>query len=286
MRDRCLALAQGRSIMKRTSWLLAFLLVGCLGAGLSRPAQATTMTATVCAVFANPCPLGSTIDAGLRTNFVGTLGFNQYALLPFNFTDANTTLTGTVLAADILQGANNWIYLFGEGVGSQSALGNGFFLDAAITQNYQTLGGIGSFSAFNIGSCNAAGTAAADGEVVQPFVNGTPLTGAGTTACSPFAQGFGPQAVASGGATNMTAAAIFQFNVLAGGGAAITLPWGGDLPDPDLGFDPTTGTLPQLLSDLQDAGLTQQDPEPATFAMFGAALLVLACVRRRIRSNG
>jgi hypothetical protein len=271
--------------MKRTSCLFALLLAASIGVSLSQPAQATTMTATVCAVFANPCPLGSTIDAGIRTNFVGTLGFNRYALLPFNFTDVNTSLTGTVLAADILQGGNNWIYLFGEGVGTQSALGNPFFLDAAITQNYQTLGGIGSFSAFNVGSCNAAGTAAGDGEVVQPFVNATALTGAGTTACSPFAQGFGPQAVATGGVTNMTAAAIFQFNAFAGGGAAITLPWGSDLPDPGLGFDPTTGTLSQLLSDLQEVGLTQQDPEPATFAMFGVALLVLASVRRRAHSN-
>lgn len=272
--------------MKRTSWMLAFLLTGLFAVNTSRTAQATTMTATVCAVFANPCPGGSTIDAGIRTNFVGLLGFNRYALLPFVYSDANVTLAGTVLVADILQGGNNWIYLFGQGVGTQSVLGNGFFLDAAISQNYLTLGGIGGFSAFNIGSCNAAGVAAADGEVVQPFVNGTPLAGAGTTACSPFAQAFGPQAVVTGGVTNMTAAAIFQFNPFAGGGAAITLPWGSDFPDPGLGFDPTTGTLAELQTDLQRIGLDEQIPEPATLALLGSALLALGSARRRGRTNG
>ena len=100
------------------------------------------MTATV-TCFAGPC----INDAGIRTNFVGVLGFNRYTVLPFVFTDVNATLAGTVVVADFRIGASNFIYLYGYGVGMQSALGGGFFLSSAITQTYQTLGGIGTFGA-------------------------------------------------------------------------------------------------------------------------------------------
>jgi hypothetical protein len=267
--------------VKYASWLFALPMAGLFGLATPQQGRATTMTATVCTAFANPCPLANTVDSGIRNNGVNLLGFNRFALLPFIFNDANVNLSGTVLAADILTGGNNFIYLFGQGVATQSALGNAFFLDAAIGQNYQSLGGVGNFSAFNVGTCNAVGTAAGDGEVVQPFINGGALgPAAGNTACSPFVQTFGPAAGAIGAATNMTAAAIFQYNAVAGGGAAITLPWGDDIPDSALNFDPTTGTLAQLESDLTTAGLTEQVPEPAALMLLSGALLALARVKR------
>lgn len=246
-------------------------------------AHATTMTATV-TCFAGPC--GN--DAGIRSNGVGILGFNRYAVLPFLFTDLNATLTGTAVVADFRIGLSNFIYLYAYGVGTQSVFGGGFLLSSAISQNYQTLGGIGSFSAFNIGACNATGILAGDGAVMTPFVNGVAIGGArGNTGCSPFAQAYGPQARAIGGITNMTATDVMQFNGIAGGGAQITLPWGDDIPDPSFtalnsaidGDSPST-----VIADLQALGLTQQVPEPMTLALFGSGLVALGAVRRRRRA--
>jgi hypothetical protein len=96
---------------------------------------------------------------------------NRYALLPLLFTDANVTLSGTVLVANLFLGGNDYIYLYGQGVGTQSALGN---LNSTIQQSYLTPGGIGTFGAFNVGACNATATLAGDSSVMQPFVNNSP----------------------------------------------------------------------------------------------------------------
>jgi hypothetical protein len=271
--------------MSARNWLFGLLLLA--GAWLTpyqgEQAHATTMAAAV-TCFAAPC----VNDAGIRTNGVGVLGFNRFAVLPFLFSDVNARLAGTVVVADFRIGRSNFIYLYGFGVGTQSALGGGFFLSSAISQNYLTLAGIGTFGAFNIGTCNLTGIAAGDGAVMTPFVNGFAIGGGrGTTACAPFAQAYGPQAQVIGGLTNLTATDVMQFNGIVFGGAQITLPWGDDIPDSAFiklnndinGDSPTT-----VISDLQALGLTQQVPEPTTLALFGSGLLALGVLRRRCRS--
>jgi hypothetical protein len=246
-------------------------------------ARATTMTAAV-TCFAGPC----FNDGGIRTNGVGILGFNRYAVLPFLFFDGNASLTGTAVVADLLIGRSNFIYLYAYGVGTQSGAGGGFFLSSAITQSYATLGGIGSFSAWNIGACNGTGVIAGDAAVMTPYVNGVAIGGGrGTTACSPFTQLYGPQARAVGAVTNLTATDVMRFNKIAGGGAVITLPWGDDIPDPNAGplNSAINGDSPStVIADLQALGLTQQLPEPATITLLGCGLLGLGALRRKRRA--
>ncbi len=271
--------------MTARKWLFGLLLLfaTCMTPYKGEQAQATTMTATV-TCFAAPC----VNDAGIRTNFVGVLGYNRYAVLPFVFTDVNATLAGTVVVADFLIGRSNFIYLYGYGVGTQSLAGGGFFLSSAITQNYLTLGGIGTFGAFNIGTCNATGVLAGDGAIMTPYVNGFQIGGGrGTTACAPFAQAYGPQAQAVGGLTNLTATDVMQFNGIVLGSAQITLPWGDDIPNSSftqLNTDIDGDSPAAVIADLQALGLTQQVPEPATLALFGSFLLALGAARRMRRA--
>ncbi len=271
--------------MTAKKWLFGLLFLA--GAWLTpyegEQAHATTMAAAV-NCFAGPC----FNDAGIRSNGVGVLGFNRFAVLPFLFTDANASLTGTVVVADFLIGRSNFIYLYGYGVGTQSVLGGGFFLSSAISQNYLTVGGIGSFGAFNIGVCNATGFLAGDGAIMTPFVNGVAIGGGrGTTACTPFAQAYGPRLQAVGRLTNLTATDVMQFNGIAGGSARITLPWGDDIPDSaftQLNSDINGDSPSTVIADLQSLGLTQQVPEPETLVLLGGGLLGLGTLRRRRRA--
>lgn len=174
-------------------------------------------------------------------------------------------------------------------MGTQSVLGNGFFLNSIIQQAYQTPGGVGSFAAFNIGVCNATGTKPGDAAAMQPYVNNVPLISISSAGCSPFATLSGPQAVATGVVTTLTAAVDMQFNPIAGGGAAITLPWGDDLPDlsaTTLNNDINSGaSLSTVLNDIQtlDPAITQQVAEPAMLMLFGVGLVEPGAVQRRLR---
>jgi hypothetical protein len=254
-------------------------------------AQATTMTATLCDINVAPlgCPGADTLDFGVRTNFVGLLGPNRWAVLPFAFADATAGITGNIFVVDI---AGRWIYLFGQGIAGANtgALAAPVFLNVAITQNYITAPQLGAFIGIDTGFCNGAATGAGSGQAGFPFVNGTLLAAGGgnTTACSPFAQNFGPNLIAEGRVTNMTAIASFDFENGVNG-QLITLPWGDDWPDlallplnADLASDVPAITIEK---DLTQAGLTQQVPEPITLSLFGAGVAGVGMMRRRRKTN-
>jgi hypothetical protein len=235
-------------------------------------ARATTMIATICTVALNPCPAGKILDGGIRTNGVGLLGANRYALLPFTFVDASASVTGTVVVADF---AAKFIYLVGFGTANSDV--GPVDIDIAISQNYLTTPGGWFFKGFNIGACNGAATGAGDGVTSLPYVNGVPLGGAVDSLCSPFAQFFGPKLQAVGPITNLTAAAIFGFN--GGKGQSIGLPWGDDFPTPDLDIGPTT-TLPDLVNTLKTDGLQLEVPEPSTWAILIVGFGVIGFMMR------
>jgi hypothetical protein len=100
--------------MKRATRLAIALAMfsACLATLQPQQAHATTMVATDCKVAFNPCPVGDVLDSGIRSNGVATLGANRYALLPFTFVDASTSVTGTVVVANF---AAKFIYLIGFG---------------------------------------------------------------------------------------------------------------------------------------------------------------------------
>src|SRR5882724_5251843 len=168
-------------------------------------ATATTVTATICTVNTFPCPLINTVDSGIRTNGVGILGANRYSLLPFVFADAFATFTGNILVTD---SAGVFIYMWGGGVATNlAAPAGGFYLDVGIQQTYLTAAGVGQFSEFNNGNCNAATIGTTSGVAATLGVNGgfLPVLGAGFNNCPAFSQGAGPAAVAIGNFTTLTA---------------------------------------------------------------------------------
>lgn len=246
-------------------------------------AHALTISAQVCG--AGGCP--PVLDAGTRTNFVGVLGANRWTVLPYTFTDASVTFSGYVAALNV---AGQAIYLRGQGVATTPVANAGnFFLDVGISQNFQTQAGVGTFGGFNVGSCNLNATAAGSGEVAQAFVNGAALATNGTTACSPFVQTFGPAAgIAVGAVTNLSAVAVFGFG--AGGGQAITLPYGDDDPSSANTFDFMTSSsdisLDQLDTDLSDLGnaYSEQVPEPLSLSILGIGIMGIGAARARAKS--
>jgi hypothetical protein len=256
------------------------------------PAFATTMTATLCNinVGAGACPAANTLDFGVRFNGVPLLGINRWAVLPFDFHDATAGITGNIFVVDV---AGAWIYLYGQGVASGNNGAGPLFLNVAITQNYLTGIAAGTFIGVDSGFCNAAATGAGSGQTGFPFVNGAPLAAnaGNTTACGAFLQTFGPQVFGLGAVTNLTAVA--DFNLGAGAGQLITLPWGDDFLDPGLtglnsllGLDlsvppPPDPSVATIEATLNSLGFTQQIPEPASLLLLGAGCAGLFGLRRR-----
>jgi hypothetical protein len=239
-------------------------------------AKATTMVATLCQVAINPCPGPNTLDSGFRSNLVGVLGANRFAVLPFSFSDKGGSVNGTVVVADF---AAKYIYLVGFGAASSDAAGAN--IDIAISQDYLTTPGPWDFKGFNIGSCNAVATNAGDSVTSLPYVNGVPMGGAVTSLCSPFAQFFALPQQPVGLVTTLTAAAIFSFN--GGKGQKIGLPWGDDFPFPGLDIGPDT-TLQGFVNTLKSDGLEFATvPEPAGWTMLIIGFAVMGFMMRPAR---
>jgi hypothetical protein len=250
-----------------------------------REANATLVTAVECSVNIFPCPAAFVIDAGSRANGVGLLGPNQFTQLPFVFNNNDVIFAGNVLVTD-LAGLN--VYVWGGGaaanVRNNPLFPGGFYLDVAISQNYVTAPGVGLFSEFNRGTCTNNTIGTASGVAASLGVNGgfMPIMGnfgdcvaggAPGGVLTGFDFGSGPFVFGIGGITNLTAVAQFFFDPAGGVGQSIDLPWGEDFPDIGLPL-PDPGNIGTF-------GLTDPAPEPATFAMIGGALCLLAYRRRR-----
>ena len=260
--------------MTRISLLLGATLLAAICVAHPQRAHAATVTAVLCAGAEFPCLPADTLDAGFRSNGVGTLLANRYTLLPFVFDDASVNFTGTMLAVD---SQGKFVYLWGGGVGT-SKLGVGpLWLDVQLSQSYVTAPGVWSFSEFNSGSCNAAATGAGDNILATLGINGATPLPVMNGVCTPFNVSGGPVGVGVGNVTNLTGLAQFKFN-FGPVNQQVNLPWGEDFPDPAITIFPDPNHLP--------AGFTEQTvqvpvPEPSTWLLMGVGLLSVALLRRR-----
>ena len=272
------ALRHHQHKLRRISLTLAGVLA-LLVAVQPQMASATSIVAAVCTVGTYPCPALFTLDIGGRTNGVGILGPNRYALLPFRFNDLNASFNGAVLATDI---AGKYVYLNVTGIANNN-FNSGIWLDVYVTQSYITRPGLWGFSEWNIGSANAtaiAGGLNGTGVADQLVVNSTflpPLGFYGDAALGSWAFGAGPFGGTVGRVTTMTGLAQFYFSP-ALFGQAIAIPMDVDFPDPALnGVLPDPSNIAQLA---QQLGL-QQAPEPSSLLLLGSGLLGIGGVVRK-----
>ena len=281
--------------MRKLALSVTPLLMAALFFAQPQPAHAIAVGAAICTVAVYPCPAGFTTDSGIRVAGPAVLPFNSWALLNFNFQDGLMSFTGSVLAVNRRVGNINAIYEWGTGVATNDGGSDFGWLDVAITQTFQTLPGFWQFSEINIGSCNngavlnsningAVGPGSASGSSVQGVVNGAglPVLNASCGGQNPWNLGAGPfQGVNITTSTNLTSLGQFFFNAGLNPGLnqAISLPWGDDFPDPSF-YNGAFPTIDQLIN---DPTMTSVTPEPGTCALFGAALIGLAAIRRRRR---
>jgi len=267
--------------MKKPVRSLWGLLVVAAAFMLPSVAHATTVTAVLCSVNVYPCPAAFILDAGTRSYGPALLGANQYVILPFNFNDAISNFSGTIMATD---SRGQFTYLWGGGIGTDKT-GAAMWLDVAISQTFLTIPGPAAYSEFNRGGCNASATL--DGSFVQTTaaVNGNPfalpvLTGN----CGAFNVKGGPSFGVIGAATNLTDLA--QFDFLPGlPNEQINLPFGEDDPDPNLNFtDPNDPENVPTPNDIP-AGFTNAAPEPASLFLVGSGLFGVGVLRRHQRKR-
>jgi len=85
-----------------------------------------------------PYPAGFTLDIGARTNGVGILGPNRYALLRFRFNELNASSNGAVLATDF---AGNYVYLDVTGIANND-FNSGTWREVYVIESYMTRPGL------------------------------------------------------------------------------------------------------------------------------------------------
>lgn len=265
----------------RLSWAVGLLIPAALMVALPQPSHAGVISVALCAVQQYPCIGGNIVDSGTRTNFVNTIGANQFSILNFNFVDAFISFSGTVMGTDV---GGQWIYLWGSGTATDR-LGGAETLDIAFSQNYLTVPGNWTFNDMVVGGCGG-GWGANSGAAAQGVVNGFGLStiGGNCSVFNPFASIGVPANGNIGVLTNMTGLGQFVFTAGSAAGSTITLPWGDDFPDAAIpeSDNPINDIDPSNYSGL---GLTPSaTPEPATFTLFGGALCLAGLLRRRKRA--
>ncbi len=228
------------------------LLAGLLLLVQPQDAKAITITVQECANGVFPCVGANIIDSGTQTTGVAFLA-NGADVLNYNFANADVTFNGTVSGTTILGLTANI-----DGTGTATAQPTaGFFLDVFITESFLINGLIqglpGVITEYNVGTCNAAAVAAGSFVQATLVANGTTLPimgGAGNCAGGAFNNaGFAFGTIPA--VLTLTGLAQFQFNA------------SGAVQASDLPF-----------------GETETAPEPATFALFGSALVLAGLVRK------